>query len=250
MDNSNADHSKSGHLKSIIESLLFVSDGPLTVDRIHNLLEQGERKTIREAIAKLSQEYDEQERAFYLSEVAGGYQLRTRPQYAEWARKLKQSKPQRLSRAAMEILAIIAYKQPVLRTDIEHLRGVDCGGVVRMLLERGVIRVLGRKDLPGRPMVYGTSKRFLEMFDLKDLRNLPTLKDMQELGEISPSDSDTLIEETLEDHPASFDKSIEEIGETRSSDFDESIQEIDETEPNSPNTNHQELDEVWPNDSN
>ena len=89
----------------------------------------------------------------------------------------------------METLAIVAYKQPVLRSDVEHLRGVDCGGTLRTLLERGIIRVLGRKDLPGRPIVYGTSKRFLELFDLKDLTNLPTLKDLQDLGEAWPNDS-------------------------------------------------------------
>jgi segregation and condensation protein B len=88
-----------------------------------------------------------------------------------------------------ETVAIVAYKQPVIRTDIEHLRGVDSGGVLHMLLERGLIRTLGRKDMPGRPLIYGTSKRFLETFDLKDLNNLPTLKDIQELGESWPNDS-------------------------------------------------------------
>ena len=89
----------------------------------------------------------------------------------------------------METLAIIAYKQPVLRSDVEHLRGVDCGGILRTLLERGLIRILGRKDLPGRPMVYGTTKRFLEVFHMKDLSDLPTLKDLQELGEVWQNDS-------------------------------------------------------------
>jgi segregation and condensation protein B len=177
------------NLKPIIESLLFVADVPLTVDQIKSFLEMDDRKAIREVLAMLAEEYDSQKRAFFLSEVAGGFQLRTRPEYRQWARRVKQSKPTRLSRAAMETLAIVAYKQPVLRSDVEHLRGVDCGGTLRTLLERGVIRVLGRKDLPGRPMVYGTSKRFLEMFDLKDLSNLPTLKDLQDLGETWPNDS-------------------------------------------------------------
>jgi segregation and condensation protein B len=177
------------NLKAIVESLLFVSDAPLTVDDIKSVLETEDRKTIRSVLASLAQDYDSQKRSFFLSEVAGGYQLRTRPEYRDWARRMKQSKPARLSRAALETLAIVAYKQPVLRTDIEHLRGVDCGGTLRTLLERGVIRVLGKKDLPGRPLVYGTSKRFLEIFDLKDLTNLPTLKDLQDLGEAWPNDS-------------------------------------------------------------
>jgi segregation and condensation protein B len=177
------------NLKPIIESLLFVSDEPLTIDKIKAVLEVEDRKAIREVLENLAREYDDQHRAFFLSEVAGGYQLRTRPEYGEWARKLKQAKPPRVSRAALETLAIIAYKQPVIRSDIEHLRGVDCGGVLHMLLERGLIRTLGRKDIPGRPLIYGTSRRFLEMFDLKDLNNLPTLKDIQELGESWPNDS-------------------------------------------------------------
>jgi segregation and condensation protein B len=177
------------NLKAIVESMLFVSDAPLTVDSIRSILELEDRKAIQAVLSTLAQEYDSQKRGFFLSEVAGGFQMRTRPEYKQWVRRVKQSKPARLSRAAMETLAIIAYKQPVLRSDVEHLRGVDCGGTIRTLLERGVIRVMGRKDLPGRPMVYGTSKRFLEIFDLKNLNNLPTLKDLQDLGEAWPNDS-------------------------------------------------------------
>ena len=177
------------NLKPILERLLFVADVPLSIDQIKSFLEMDDRNTIRAVLTAVSEEYDALKRGFFLSEVAGGFQLRTRPEYRQWARRVKQSKPARLSRAAMETLAIVAYKQPVLRSDVEHLRGVDCGGTLRTLLERGIVRVLGRKDLPGRPMVYGTSKRFLEIFDLKDLTNLPTLKDLQDLGEAWPNDS-------------------------------------------------------------
>ncbi len=177
------------NIKPIVESILFVSDVPLTVDNFKTILEVEDRKTIRDALSTLAEEYDAQGRGFFLSEIAGGFQIRTRPEFRHWARRIKQAKPARLSRAAMETLAIIAYKQPVLRSDIEHLRGVDCGGTVRTLLERGLIRVMGRKDLPGRPMLYGTNKRFLEIFDLKDLTNLPTLQDMHDLGEAWPNDS-------------------------------------------------------------
>ena len=108
-------------LKAIIESLLFASDTPLTIDKIKSILETEERKTIRNHLTALRNEYDSQERGFFLSEIAGGYQLRTRPEHRHWARKIRQMKPARLSRAALETLAIIAYKQPVLRSDIEHL---------------------------------------------------------------------------------------------------------------------------------
>jgi len=177
------------NLKAIIESLLFASDAPLSVDKMRSILEMDDSQAIVNVLTSLVQEYDSQKRGFFLGEVAGGYQLRTRPENREWVRRMRQTRPARLSRAALETLAIVAYKQPVLRSDVEHLRGVDCGGVLRSLLERGIIRILGRKDLPGRPMVYGTTKRFLEIFDMKDLKDLPTLKDLQELGEGWPNDS-------------------------------------------------------------
>lgn len=177
------------NLKAIVESLLFASDAPITIDKIKSVLEVADRKAIREVLTSLTQEYESAKRGFFLSEVAGGFQLRTRPEYRQWIRRLKETRPARLSRAGMETLAIIAYKQPVLRSDVEYLRGVDCGGTLRTLLERRLIRVLGRKDLPGRPMIYGTTKQFLELFDLKDLNDLPTLKDLKDLEEIWPSDS-------------------------------------------------------------
>lgn len=177
------------NLKAIVETLLFVAETPLSIDKIKLVLEIEDGKAVQNAIASLAEEYESQKRGFFLTEVAGGYQLRTRPEYQHWVKRMKRIRPARLSRAAMETLAIVAYKQPVLRSDIEHLRGVDCGGILRTLLEREFIRVLGRKDLPGRPIVYGTTKRFLEFFDLKTLSDLPTLKDLEELGEAWPSDS-------------------------------------------------------------
>lgn len=176
-------------LKAIVESLLFAAEEPLTADKIHSVLETPDRKVIMEALSSLSEEYDSAKRGFFLAEIAGGFQLRTRPEYRRWLRRLKATRPARLSRAAIETLAVIAYKQPVLRSDIEHLRGVDCAGPLRTLLERKLVRVLGRKDVPGRPLVYGTTKQFLELFDLKDLKDLPTLKDIKELGESWPNDS-------------------------------------------------------------
>jgi segregation and condensation protein B len=177
------------NLKAIVESLLFASETPLTTDKIKSVLEASDRKAIRGALTSLAKEYESGKRGFFLTEVAGGFQLRTRPEYRQWIRRLRETRPTRLSRPALETLAIIAYKQPVLRSDIEHLRGVDCGGTLRTLLERRLIRVLGRKDLPGRPIIYGTTKQFLELFDLKDLNGLPTLKDLKDLGETWPNDS-------------------------------------------------------------
>ena len=119
---------------------------------------------------------------FYLSEVAGGFQLRSRPIYQEYIKRLLQPSPQRLSRAAMETLALVAYRQPIIRADIEHIRGVDCGSMLRQLMERKLIRVLGRKEIPGRPLIYATTKTFLEMFELKDLSELPSPAEIEKMG--------------------------------------------------------------------
>jgi segregation and condensation protein B len=169
-------------IKHIIESLLFVAEEPLTVDKIKRITVHAETGEIREALRDLSTEYESRRGGFYLDEVAGGFQIRTRPEYNEWIRKMIQPRPLRLSKAALETLVIIAYKQPIIRSDIEHLRGVDCGGVLRVLLERKLIRVLGRREIAGRPLIYATTKRFLEVFDLKDLKDLPTPREIEELG--------------------------------------------------------------------
>ncbi|MFW5636068.1 MAG: SMC-Scp complex subunit ScpB [Thermodesulfobacteriota bacterium] len=170
-------------LKHIIESLLFVSEAPLSVDRIRDVLDLKDTGPVTEALDQLAAEYESRKGGFFLREVAGGFQIRTRPEYKDWIKRLLQSSPARLSKAALETLAIIAYKQPVLRSDIEYIRGVDSGGVLRMLLERKIIKVLGRKDIPGRPMIYGTTQQFLAMFDLKDLKDLPTPKEIESFGE-------------------------------------------------------------------
>ncbi|MEW5908993.1 MAG: SMC-Scp complex subunit ScpB [Thermodesulfobacteriota bacterium] len=169
-------------LKHIIESLLFVSTDPLSLERIKKAIPEADVKEIREALQSLSKEYEDRTGGFFLSEVAGGYQIRTRPQCSDWIKRLLQPAPARLSRAAMETLAIVAYKQPVIRNDIEAIRGVDSGGVLRLLLERKLIRVMGRQKIPGRPLIYGTTRQFLEVFDLKDLTELPTPKEIEDLG--------------------------------------------------------------------
>jgi segregation and condensation protein B len=202
-------------IKYIIESLLFVADEPLTVDRIKKILIQAETVEIRAAMAELSVEYEARGGGFYLDEVAGGYQIRTRPLYTDWIKKLIQPKPLRLSKPALETLVIIAYKQPIIRSDIEHLRGVDCGGVIRMLLERKLIRVLGRKEIAGRPLIYATTKRFLEIFDLKNLRDLPTPKEIEELAAATNEGDQAVIidsDQEFEDDPETSEDS-ESIGE-------------------------------------
>jgi segregation and condensation protein B len=177
-------------IKNIIESLLFVAEEPLTVERLAKIISESQTGQIRQALEELAAEYAARQGGFFLNEIAGGYQFRTRPEHIQWITRLLQPKPLQLSKAALETLAIIAYKQPAIRSDIEHIRGVDCGGVLRVLLERKFIRVLGRRELPGRPLIYATTKRFLEVFGLKNLEDLPTPKEIEEFGSALSKDSE------------------------------------------------------------
>ncbi len=190
-------------IKNIIESLLFVAEDPLTIDSIKKVLDSTDSNAIRNVLNELSSEYEARKGGFFLREVAGGYQIRTRPEYSQWIKRLLRPNPLRLSNAALETLAIVAYKQPVIRSDIEHLRGVDCGGILRMLLERKLIRVVGRKEIPGRPIIYTTTKKFLELFELKDLKDLPSPKEIEELGdssyESSPHTAPEIIKQTTDE---------------------------------------------------
>lgn len=170
-------------LKSLLESLFFVAEGPLSLDRLAAVLEEFDRAEIALALGELATEYVALERGIILAEVAGGYQLRTPSEHTEYLKRLQRSRGAKFSQSALETLAIIAYRQPVTRAEVEYLRGVDCGGVLKTLLERKLIRILGKKDVPGKPLVYGTTREFLEVFSLKNLTALPTLKEIQDLAE-------------------------------------------------------------------
>ena len=166
--------------KAIIEGLLLVADGPVRPVHIAEVLEVEPAQALA-LLQELQAEYDSAGRGFALHSVDGGFQLRTRPEHAEWLRRFRKSRPFRFSRAALETLAIVAYRQPVTRAEIDYLRGVDSGGVVRTLLDKRLIRILGKKDVPGKPLIYGTSREFLELFGLQDLTGLPTLKEFNDL---------------------------------------------------------------------
>jgi segregation and condensation protein B len=171
------------NLKHIIESLLFVSETPLTVEQFKGILDDTDTAAIRAAIEELTADYEQRNGGFILKQVAGGYQFRTQGRFNDYIKRLIKPSTPRLSKASLETLAIIAYNQPIIRSDIEHIRGVDSGGVIRMLMERKLIRVLGRKEIPGRPLIYATTKRFLEVFELKDLKDLPSPREIEELGQ-------------------------------------------------------------------
>lgn len=169
-------------LKLIVEALLFASDKPLSAREIHTALPDVKLADVKQALKALKQEYQEMDRSFILKKIANGYQFRSHADYGPYILKMLQTSPNRLSRAAMETLSIIAYKQPILRQEIERYRGVDVGGVLRMLGEKGLVKIMGRKDLPGRPLIYGTTKKFLEVFDLQSIEALPKLKEIEALG--------------------------------------------------------------------
>jgi len=165
-------------LKARVEAVLFSSDTALSMAKLEQILEV-DTQQLRVALQQLQHECHQEGRGVVLQEVAGGFQLRTRPEYAPWVMQLRRTRHMNLSRAATETLAIIAYRQPVTRAEIEGLRGVDSGGIVRTLLEKNLARVAGKKDAPGRPLMYATSAGFLEIFGLNSLEDLPTLRDLK-----------------------------------------------------------------------
>ena len=169
-------------LKSAIEALLFVAGTPLSADRLKAVFEESTAEQVETQLQALRQEYDDRGGGIMLAEVAGGYQFATRPENAAWVRKFKSVKVSaKLSKAALETLAIVAYKQPVTRSEAEAIRGVNIGGIMRNLMERRLVKIVGKKDVPGKPMLYGTTPEFLQYFGLKDLSAMPTLKEFQEL---------------------------------------------------------------------
>jgi len=168
-------------LKNIIESILFVAEKPLTVAAIKHTLDFAGAKEIREALKMLADEYNARGGGFHLREIAGGWQMRSRPEYRQWISRMIQTNPRRLSKAALETLSIVAWNEPIIRSEIEQIRGVDSGGVLRLLLERKLVRILGRREIPGRPLIYATTKFFLEMFDLNTIKDLPTIKEVEAL---------------------------------------------------------------------
>jgi segregation and condensation protein B len=157
-----------------VEALLLSTHHPLTAGRLAELMDLPGTKSVRSAIKSLNEQYEQTERSFRIEQVAGGYQILTLPKFGEQLKKLHQKEiDSKLTKAALETLAIIAYKQPILRADLEAIRGVACGETIRSLMEKHLVKIAGRAELPGRPILYGTTKRFLELFGLNSLKDLP-----------------------------------------------------------------------------
>jgi len=166
-------------LTEVIETLLFVTPRSLTIQQLKDLVgTEPSTKELRQAVLQLNTEYELTGRVFRIEDVAGGFQMRTVPKVREWIRKVDDIKPFRLTPANLETLSIVAYKQPVTRAQIEFLRGVDSSSTLRTLLQRRLVRISGRAELPGRPTLYSTTKTFLEVFSLQSLKDLPTLAEL------------------------------------------------------------------------
>ena len=170
--------------KKIIESIIFVSNKPVSIKELKSYFKEYESRELRYILKELLSEWNESNRGFNLVEISDGYQFRTRPEFAEEIISYnKEVKKFRLSKASLEVLAISAYKQPLTRLEIEQIRGVDSSGVINQLLDKKLLEIRGRKDVPGRPFLYGTTDDFLETFSLKNLKDLPTLKEIEEIDD-------------------------------------------------------------------
>lgn len=165
---------------SILESLLLVSEHPLSLEKAGHLMGNLTRTSVREVVAILQAKYPADSSGVVLEEVAKGIQFRTNPANQEYVRQLFDIRPARFSRAALETLSIVAYKQPVTRLEVEQIRGVDCAGALKTLMERRLVKVVGKKDVIGRPFLFGTSREFLEVFGLGSLSDLPSMHDIEE----------------------------------------------------------------------
>jgi segregation and condensation protein B len=182
------------HLSGLVEALVFASDKPMKSGELARLA-SAPVKQVREVLAELKPKFAG--RGIVLDEVAGGWVFRTAAQYAPFVRELASERPVRLTRAQVETLAIVAYRQPITRPEIDDIRGVDSGATLKLLLERELLRILGKKDEPGRPILYGTTTGFLELFSLKSLKDLPTLKEFTELSEESRRVAESELGEVL-----------------------------------------------------
>ena len=196
-------------LVSILESLLFAASGPLTVRRIRQILKEPTVRQIQRGLKRLMAHYEG--RGIVLQQVARGFRFGTRPDNAPYVQRLMAGKPARLSRSQLETLAVVAYRQPITKAEVDHVRGVDCSAVLRVLLERDLVKIVGRKEVPGRPHLYGTTVRFLEFFNLKSLRELPALREFEELAE----EDVARVRERFPDGGDADERAIEAMGQTR-----------------------------------
>lgn len=194
------------HIKGVVEALLFVNEKPVTLDQIKRVLGAMNAAEIKQVLQSLSEEYEERQSGMKIVEIAGGYQMLSSPAYVSYIRDFYKTKhKEKLSKPALETLAIVAYKQPVTRTEVELIRGVNSDGVIAHLLTKELVKPVGRKDVPGRPFLYGTTRQFLEYFGLKSLEDLPALEEFPNLtapAQEDNGDGQTAVEPAAEEQTA------------------------------------------------
>ncbi len=171
---------------AILEAILFASPDPLSIEQLQAVLGEVEKERINQNLKAIKEDYEKKNSGLTILQVGGGFRMATRPDLHPWLSRLARSRPARLSRPALETLAIIAYRQPITKADIEAIRGVLVDGVLKTLMERGLIRILGRKREVGRPLLYGTSRTFLEHFGFQDITELPSLDEIEAFVPVRP----------------------------------------------------------------
>ena len=221
---------ETNELQPIVEAMIFVSDEPVTDQAIINAinLEGVTKATVREVVDAIKNDYNENaSRGLTLSEIAGGYQFRTKETAAEWVKRLFADKPIRLSPAALETMAIVAYRQPIIRAEVEHVRGVDSGGVLKTLVEKKLVRIMGKRDEPGQPLIYGTTKEFMEIFGLSSLKEVPPLTDLKELAErhlVSQSGEESTADESVGEEEPMVPAPDQEVSEEKAAEVMEKLE--------------------------
>ena len=192
-------------LRSVVEAILFASDEPLEASKIAKVAGAGNARQVRKLIEELNSEYSKRGSAYHIEQIAGGYVMLTLPEYNDWLKQLLRSRQEsKLSQAALETLAIMAYKQPVMRVTVETIRGVAAGDMIRNLMEKGLVKIVGRAQELGRPLLYSTTRKFLEVFGLNSLLDLPKVSQLQPQTESTPKE-DQPAEEILaaeDDNPS------------------------------------------------
>ncbi|MBF0478480.1 MAG: SMC-Scp complex subunit ScpB [Candidatus Omnitrophica bacterium] len=204
------------HIKGVIETILFINERPVSINEFKRVLEAVGAKEIKDAVLSLIAEYEQRESGVIIKEIAEGYQMLSNPKYASYARAFYKTRhKEKLSKPALETLAIIAYKQPVTRAEIEVLRGVNSDGVFNHLVDKELIKIVGRKEAPGKPYLYGTNKQFLEYFGLRSLQDLPRLEEFPDLLERAEARQDQLDLESnkVTEEPSDREKAIAEKSE-------------------------------------
>ncbi len=207
--------------KLVVEALIFASSKPLTPAEIRKVTKVLSVAQIEKIVAELKEDYQKTERCFELLEIAGGYELSTRREFAPWILKIElQRKARQATQSALETLAILAYKQPLTRAEIEALRGVDTSGVLNTLMEKNFIKITGKKEVPGRPFMYGTTEKFLEHFGLKALVDLPSIDEIRQMVDSSVKKEELIGTKKIVDVPQEGvpqDQTQQDLSEDRTS---------------------------------